>query len=102
MGDLIFVKNEYYWIEDQTEQYLAAKLINNQPTQNNDYQMELYRTGSVVWVNKTQIVGVIPSPGEITLKTLYEDLTDAIDISEPSVLWNLYQRYQMHNIYSGM
>lgn len=44
---------------------------------------------------------MIPSPGDITLRTLYDDLTDAIDISEASVLWNLRQRYQIHNIYSG-
>lgn len=96
-----FIKNEYYWIEDTNECYIPAKLLNIQPTQNNDYQFELYLTGNVIWINKTQIYGVIPSPGEITLKTLYDDLTESVDISEASVLWNLKQRYYNHNIYSG-
>jgi myosin heavy subunit len=100
--ELQFVKDQYYWIEDNTESYVAGRLLNAQPTQNSDYQFELYSTSRIVWINKSQISAMIPSPGEITLKTLYDDLTDAIDISEASVLWNLRQRYQIHNIYSGL
>lgn len=101
LNEMQFVKNQFYWVEDTTECYIPAKLLNTQPTQNNDYQFEVYQTGAVIWVNKSLIYGVIPSPGEITLKTLFDDLTDSIDISEASVLWNLKQRYYDQNIYSG-
>jgi hypothetical protein len=100
--EIPFLKGEYYWLEDSQESYLAGVLLNPQPTQNNDYQFEIFQTGRVVWTNRSQINGIIPSPGDVTLKTLYDDLTDSVDISEASVLWNLRQRYQIHNIYSGM
>jgi myosin heavy subunit len=99
--EIPFIKGEYYWLEDSQESYLAGRLLNPQPTQNNDYQFEIFQTSQIVWTNKSQINGIIPSPGEVTLRTLYDDLTDSIDISEASVLWNLRQRYQIHNIYSG-
>jgi myosin heavy subunit len=97
-----FIKNQFYWVEDPTVSYLAARLLNAQSNQNGEYQMEIYLTGKKILVNPSLVTGIVASPAEITLKSLYDDLTDAVDISEASILWNLHLRYDIQKIYSGI
>lgn len=36
------------------------------------------------------------------LRTIYDDLTEAVDISEASILWNMRKKYDENKIYSSI
>lgn len=94
--------HQYYWIADSTDCYIAGKLLSVQPNASGDFQFSLVNSSQIRWIASENIVGMIPSPGEVTLKTIHEDLVEAVDITEPSILWNLRQRYEVQNIYSSI
>lgn len=100
--DIELIKNQFYWIEDTDDSYMPYRLLGIEPNASNQYEFEDYEHGNTIWVNAASIKGIIPSPGEITLKSLYDDLTDAVDISEASILWNLHKRYEAQKIYSAI
>jgi myosin heavy subunit len=100
--DVELVKNQYYWIEDEEDSYTPCRLLGVQPNASNQYEFESFEHGDTMWINISSIRGMIPSPGELTLKSLYDDLTEAVDISEASILWNLHKRYEVQKIYSAI
>lgn len=96
------MKNQFYWIEDANDSYTPCRLLQDQPNASNQYEFESFEHGNTTWINASSIRGMIPSPGELTLKSLYDDLTEAVDISEASILWNLHKRYEVQKIYSAI
>lgn len=96
------IADQYYWIYDSHDSYFPAKLVSEEIGGHDEYQFQHYETNSIMWIKKSSVAGLIPAPGPITLKTWYEDLVNAVDISEASILWNLHQRYNIQKIYSSI
>ncbi len=82
--------------------YFPARLLLEEPSQANEYKFEIFLLNQIIWCKYMNITGLIPAPEHVTLKTLYEDLVDAVDISEASISWNLLQRYNDNKIYSSI
>jgi myosin heavy subunit len=95
-------QDQYYWIYDSEDSYYPARLLSAEVEGGDQLRFEHYTTGQIEWIKKTSVYGMIPAPGQVTLKTLYDDLVDAVDISEASILWNLHQRYSTQLIYSSI
>ena len=91
--------DQFYWLFHSDDSYSAVKLLQ---VDGDDCRVENFETGQQSHVSALSLVGMIPAPGETTLRTLYDDLTDAVDISEASILWNMRKRYHENIIYSSI
>lgn len=95
------MEQQYYWITDPLEEYLPARLATNIDA--NNVTFEIFNSGGkLVRGTKSQIVGTIAPPGNVTLCTIHEDLVENDDISEASIMWCLKTRFFEDKIYSSI
>lgn len=98
-GDVILQEDQYYWLFHANDSYSAVKLLQ---LDDDECTVADYETEEKSVVSVDSLVGMIPAPGEITLRTIYDDLTEAVDISEASILWNMKKKYDENKIYSSI
>ena len=90
-----------YWVRTDSEDfYVPARLVSAED--GNNLTFEVFETGVLLRVVKDDVVGIIPPPADITLQKNFTDLVTAVDISEPSILWNLKRRFMRNEIYSAI
>ena len=91
---------EVLWVKDISGAYLAARLVN----ENDDGTAGFieYETGRKVESTLESIVGSVAPPYNQTLKEFKDDLVEAADISEPSILWQLAKKFNSNDIYSSI
>lgn len=98
--DEVFLQEEqYYWLFHENDSYSAVKLLR---LEGDDCFVEDYESGRKSDTSAGSLVGMIPAPGELTLRTIFDDLTEAVDISEASILWNMRKKYDENKIYSSI
>ena len=91
-----------YWVQtDSADFYVAAKFIQDHGDDNLQFETHDDR-GTVFYTQSSHVIGVIPPPAHMTLQTNFVDLVSAVDISEPSILWNLKSRFKRNEIYSAI
>jgi myosin heavy subunit len=98
-GEVLLLEDQYYWLFHANDSYSAVKLLR---LEGDDCRVEDYETEEQTDVSTGSLVGMIPAPGELTLRTIYDDLTEAVDISEASILWNMRKKYDENKIYSSI
>lgn len=104
------IKNGFYWVKNPSTVYSAAVLVNNiarEGSNSFEFDVMTYSFGNIVSsgkivVLKDDIIGPIFHPPTDTLRKLVDDLVDQDDNSEPSIMWNLKQRYLSDVIYSSI
>jgi myosin heavy subunit len=98
-------EEQFYWLFHSDDSYSAVKLLEVQGEgegEGEECRVMDYETEKVSTVAGDSLVGMIPAPAEVTLRTIYDDLTEAVDISEASILWNMKKKYDENKIYSSI
>lgn len=95
----VLQEDQFYWQFHANDSYSAVKLLQ---IEGEDCRVVNYETEETIDVDAESLVGLIPAPAEVTLRTIYDDLTDAVDISEASILWNMRKKYDENKIYSSI
>ena len=102
------VPDEYYWISNDEYEYIPVKYV-GAPGDTSGGAPRMcefigYNSEARVKAPSSRIKGRIPAPAEVHLnpKNIKSDLVQNDDVSEPSVLWALRQRYKTNLIYSSI
>lgn len=64
-GEVILEENQYYWLFHANDSYSAVKLLR---LEGDDCRVEDYETEAQSDVSAGSLVGMIPAPGELTLR----------------------------------
>lgn len=64
-GEVILEENQFYWLFHSNDSYSAVKLLQ---LEDDECKVEDYETGQRLDVSAGSLVGMIPAPGELTLR----------------------------------
>ena len=102
------IPDEYYWISNDEFEYIPVKYVGAAGDTNGGAHRMCefipYNSTTRMKAPSSRIKGRIPAPAEIHLnsRNIKSDLVQNDDVSEPSVLWSLRQRYKQNLIYSSI
>ena len=90
---------EVFWVKESGS-FRAAHLV--QENDDGSAVFAEFETGRRIEGALESIVGSVSPPYEQTLTELKDDLVEADDISEPSILWYLGRKFDKSIIYSSI
>lgn len=76
-GEVLLEEKQYYWLFHANDSYSAVKLLQ---LDGDDCRVEDYETDIQSDVNAGSLVGMIPAPGEITLRYVNSILNSPVSL----------------------